>query len=383
MPCSPARLAANRANSSRSTGPRTEAGKDRSRANSLKHGMTGDGVVMASRDAAEVADLSRELEADLRPTNAASRVLLKRFAVLAVRLDRCVEHGDAIRAGQARDADHAFLIARTAEIKVIGTHLEHRPAATVRTLKETAQGIDWLVGTWLAIKKDLGRGRKVRWQRWHLDRIDNLQGRYPGESPPSRFDAACRAGWGDFSGLPADPGTPTPRERKVLARRQVAAMIDEEVAALRAMAPTRDPDEEAADRAQAPARALFDPSPEANLARKYEAAAERGLFRALRDFRQLEGWAEGRDSGPTPPPRAADPRPEPTPEIEPKEEEVEGPEPAVPPAKTNPTDPPRTLDPPAPLDWEPAFWQPPSPLPPGLPSIREMTGYGSGGGGPA
>jgi hypothetical protein len=33
---------------------------------------------------------------------------------------------------------------------------------------------------------------------------------------------------------------------------------------------------------------MFDPSPEACLARKYEAAAERGFFRALKELRQLE-----------------------------------------------------------------------------------------------
>ncbi|WP_031500082.1 hypothetical protein [Bryobacter aggregatus] len=38
-PCSPARLAANRANAKKSTGPRTPAGKARSASNSLKHGL--------------------------------------------------------------------------------------------------------------------------------------------------------------------------------------------------------------------------------------------------------------------------------------------------------------------------------------------------------
>jgi hypothetical protein len=33
---------------------------------------------------------------------------------------------------------------------------------------------------------------------------------------------------------------------------------------------------------------VFDPSPEATLARKYEAAAERGLFRALKELRASE-----------------------------------------------------------------------------------------------
>jgi hypothetical protein len=49
-------------------------------------------------------------------------------------------------------------------------------------------------------------------------------------------------------------------------------------------------------RAEAVARAMFDPSKEATLARKYEAAAERGFFRALKELRQLEKQAKAAES---------------------------------------------------------------------------------------
>jgi len=45
-------------------------------------------------------------------------------------------------------------------------------------------------------------------------------------------------------------------------------------------------------RAEAGARAMFDPSKEAILARRYEAASERELFRALKEFRQIEREAK-------------------------------------------------------------------------------------------
>ena len=48
------------------------------------------------------------------------------------------------------------------------------------------------------------------------------------------------------------------------------------------------PEVDAVERARAAHRALFDPSPEAVLARRYEAAAERGFFRALRELKVLE-----------------------------------------------------------------------------------------------
>ena len=48
-------------------------------------------------------------------------------------------------------------------------------------------------------------------------------------------------------------------------------------------------------RAEAGRRAMFDPSKEATLARKYEAAAERGFFRALKELRLLEKQARALD----------------------------------------------------------------------------------------
>src|SRR4051812_10868470 len=52
MTCSPARLAANRANAARSTGPRTEEGKARSRANAMTHGLAAEVVRTAEEERA-------------------------------------------------------------------------------------------------------------------------------------------------------------------------------------------------------------------------------------------------------------------------------------------------------------------------------------------
>ena len=47
--------------------------------------------------------------------------------------------------------------------------------------------------------------------------------------------------------------------------------------------------------------AMFDPSKEATLARKYEAAAERGFYRALKELRLMERADEAAMPAPTPP----------------------------------------------------------------------------------
>jgi len=46
------RAAVNKANAQKSTGPRTEAGKQRSKLNALRHGLTGQTIVLPSEDLA-------------------------------------------------------------------------------------------------------------------------------------------------------------------------------------------------------------------------------------------------------------------------------------------------------------------------------------------
>src|SRR5205823_3102764 len=66
MVTSEARIQANRKNAQRSTGPKTASGKERSRRNALKHGLTGEGTVLPEdlqlEVAAEVAIFSKALK---------------------------------------------------------------------------------------------------------------------------------------------------------------------------------------------------------------------------------------------------------------------------------------------------------------------------------
>jgi hypothetical protein len=163
MPASEARILANQANAAKSTGPRTPEGKERSRANALKHGMTGEGIVLPNEDAAEVERRLAAFQDELKPTGEVGRALVRRAAVLSVRMDRGVSQETAALSERVRRAEADFVA-----------------------------------------PEDLDEG---------------------------------------------------------------------EVARLRA---------------EAGRRAMFDPSKEATLARKYEAAAERGFFRALKELREIE-----------------------------------------------------------------------------------------------
>ena len=82
---SPKKLEANRRNAQRSTGPRTEAGKDRSRRNALKHGVLASDVLIKSGTGAEDAHrfetLLGELFDDLEPVGTFEEMLVEKIAV--------------------------------------------------------------------------------------------------------------------------------------------------------------------------------------------------------------------------------------------------------------------------------------------------------------
>ena len=109
MPTSEAQIAANRANSQRSKGPVTPEGKERSRANALKHGLTGEGVVLPNEDAAEVERRVAAFQDELRPSGEISRALVRRAAICSVRMDRGVEQETAALSERVRRAEAEFV----------------------------------------------------------------------------------------------------------------------------------------------------------------------------------------------------------------------------------------------------------------------------------
>jgi hypothetical protein len=95
MPTSEARIRANRQNAAKSTGPKTPGGKEASRANALKHGLTGGGVVLPERDAAEVERLATAFLDEFQVEGEVGRMLADRMATMAVRMKRSVEQESA------------------------------------------------------------------------------------------------------------------------------------------------------------------------------------------------------------------------------------------------------------------------------------------------
>src|SRR4051794_14382644 len=85
-----AQIDANRRNSQRSTGPKTEAGKDRTRLNALKDSSHAETVsrVLPHENAIELDARINKLVNDLKPRNDAELELVKHAANLAWELER-------------------------------------------------------------------------------------------------------------------------------------------------------------------------------------------------------------------------------------------------------------------------------------------------------
>src|ERR1039458_8682224 len=81
-------IAANRRNAQLSSGPKTEAGRNRSRMNALRHGLTGQVTTMTDEDRAAHDQFSKALMKDLAPEGAMETQLAQRVATDSWRLNR-------------------------------------------------------------------------------------------------------------------------------------------------------------------------------------------------------------------------------------------------------------------------------------------------------
>ncbi len=82
------RAVVNRADALHSTGPRTDAGKQRSSLNALRHGLTGHVIVLPSEDHAAYQAHTQRFFADLQPQGALEQQLVQSIADTSWRLNR-------------------------------------------------------------------------------------------------------------------------------------------------------------------------------------------------------------------------------------------------------------------------------------------------------
>jgi hypothetical protein len=133
-----AQVLANQANAQLSTGPKTEEGKNKSKLNAWRHGLTGQTVIMPQEDLKAYLAFREEQLAELEPANAIESQIAQRIINIQWRSDRCFMLEMAVYAlghnespGNVPCSDgqiHATITAagvlrdQTDAIKVLGMH---------------------------------------------------------------------------------------------------------------------------------------------------------------------------------------------------------------------------------------------------------------------
>ena len=290
MPCSEARTQANRMNAQRSTGPKTDEGKAASRRNSLKHGLSGAGVVIPVEDEAEIAAIAHGLEAEFSgPGSTSGRVLARLAATLAVRFERGVRHEEAATAERMRHAVDVFDETRQSDAEQLLATIAENPMTNARRLRRTPEGIDLVIDTLTDLRFAAAEDDGAAWTADLAARFDHLTGRRLEAVTPSE----CQIMTGlllhsDAAAL--DPDV-TLDELHASAAGQVVALIDAELADLAEIRADLDFDAIATSRAQAGARAAVGDDPATLRARKYAESTQRALIRTLGDLRRLRPQA--------------------------------------------------------------------------------------------
>jgi hypothetical protein len=324
---STARAEASRANGRRSHGPTSVEGKERSRRNGCKEGLTGAGIVLPPDAAAEVQRREAGFARDFLPRNEVERELVRQIALGAWRSEvltmRIIQHEARTNAARFNnwEADEQLAAAE------IGRRLADDPEVTVKRLRRSSAGCDWLIERWTLLGDGLAStevgGPNCTWTDADLALALDLLG-WPADLRHLDVRAKCLESLCALARSGSDEAVTELRE-----------LIAEEVADLK----------ERGDQAWEGVEQLrlqnwrsgldMDPGPEGMRLWRYEAAADR-LFRSawtkLEKLRKERGepLMPRRDRG-----FAAEPAPRPVPPAVPRPQPV-APAPASAPVSTLP-----------------------------------------------
>src|SRR3984957_8007946 len=288
MPTSEARSAASRLNGSKSVGPTSTRGQQISSRNSLKHGLSGQGIVIAEVDETEVDRRKTVLLQEMAPISTMGAILVGQMAMLSVRMDRGAVQEFAAVASRVRNAASDFDEARYQRAEDLLQGLGENPRGNLRRLFGMPEGVELMIQSWNDLRSDLNREGKPLWTAAHLVQAAGLLGIREQDARTSPIGQLSRGVWGDFANAIDDESEDVDHEvSKARARAKLLETIDEEIPPLEELDDTLDFETIILDRAEAGQRSLFDPSKEASLARRYESEARREYYKALTEFRTV------------------------------------------------------------------------------------------------
>ena len=290
MAASPAQIAANRANALQSSGPKTVAGKEASRRNALKHGLTGQGIVIPGEDEHEVALRVAALEDQLVPDgDILGALLVRQVAIASIRVERAYRHETALTAERMRRATEVHDDGRKALAEQILGAIRLDPTTARRRLLAAPEGIDALLGRLHALREQAEPRSIVAWDDAEGAELDLCLGCQPGRAPASRVGMLTRGIVYDlWEGIdPAEHAELDFEARLHWAVGEIHTLITAEIAFLEAHRASLDPDRPEKDRAEAAERSLLDLGSDGTALRRYAGAAERSMLKFLQELREM------------------------------------------------------------------------------------------------
>jgi len=201
------KAAANRKNAAKSSGPRTVAGKNVSRSNALRHGLTAETLVALGEDAGAFQRMADEHLAVFRPRNAVELECARTFTLAAWRRLRCVTTETAMINQYIHDTALAEQIGEEQDVLALGERLffdskdlwrfhpdpvsmdcprfprkevpggPDTPARLVKELESTYAGCRWLLHRWeeLRVRNQPGKW----WKAFDKFKAIRLLGKQP------------------------------------------------------------------------------------------------------------------------------------------------------------------------------------------------------------
>ena len=228
-------------------------------------------VTIPGQDPGEYARRAAALRAELGIVGSvASLVLADRISALSFRLERSARHEAAMTAERVRGAVAGFDEARQAAADRLIDTLAADPPTQRGALLATPEGVDRLLRSFGSLRRVAAGASPIGWNNDHARHLDRCRGL----EPDGRV------------GLTPD---------------QALIQIDGEVAHLETHRRALDHDAIARERAEVADRALVATTPETVIARRFEVAAERSIFRALRELQSIRRDHPAPAAPPTPP----------------------------------------------------------------------------------
>jgi hypothetical protein len=152
-------IEANRKNASKSSGPKTDEGKAKSRANATKHGMAVESTDVEASISPEFLQRRADWAAELQPNGQAAGWALDRAVAASLRIERCERTLEAHITDSRARAMMTWDEDRDAEAGRLASRLAKEPSRVARELETSRAGVIWLLEAWLNLAETLEDGR--------------------------------------------------------------------------------------------------------------------------------------------------------------------------------------------------------------------------------